>query len=145
MLQNKVYTICRGNKTISIVHRNQNYVIGFRKPLEVRRVLYSMHPEPKFDLVRDHDISLDGDLENVGIFGMSLNIDVSATLFIPKCKGSILEPMNDGGFHVDNHSEESFLMFPIEKNLGIIMPYLLFHENDDEFLFKAAVLDPMRK
>ena len=103
-----------------------------------------MHPEPKFDLLRNDLIDLSKDLNNAGVFDISLSMDIGATLFIPKFKGDFMNPMNDAGFHMDSHSEEDFLMFPIHKNIGIVMPILLQDENEDEYIFKVMVMDPVR-
>ena len=144
MFQNKIYTICRGNKTVSVQYKQLHYVIGFKKTIEVRNVMYNMHPEPKFDLIRNADLDLSEKVSEFG-FDYNLNIDVGATLFIPKCSGNILDPMNDGGFHMDQHTEDSFLMFPLVKNLGVILPMTLQEENKDEFIYKVLVIDPHRR
>jgi len=140
----KIYTICQGNKTVSVPHRKNHYVLGFKKPTEVRMVMHNLHPEPKFDIVRNSSINLSNDLNSAGFYDIEINMDVGATLFIPKLKGDSLDPLNDGGFHISNHTEEEFLMFPIQKNLGIIIPFYLQEENDDEYIYKVMVMDPSR-
>lgn len=140
----KIYTICRGNKTVAVPHRNNHYVIGFKKPMEVRRVMYNMHPEPHFDLLRNESIDLSNDLSNAGVVDISLNMDIGATLFIPKFKGDLMDPLNDAGFHMSAHNEEDFFLFPIQKNIGILMPMYLQDENEDEYIFKVMVMDPAR-
>jgi hypothetical protein len=67
---------------------------------------------------------------------------LNETLFIPKCAGSIHDPMNDGGFHMDNVLESEFLLYPVTKNIGIVVPYKLEQEDSEEFMFKAYVIDP---
>ena len=112
--------------------------------MEVRRVMYNMHPEPQFDLLRNDAIDLTKDLNSAGVFDINLNMDIGATLFIPKFKGDLMDPMNDAGFHMNAHDEEDFLMFPILKNIGIVMPMYLQDENEDEYIFKVTVMDPAR-
>jgi hypothetical protein len=51
--------------------------------------------------------------------------------------------MNDGGFHLHQYSEDEFMRLPIEKQLGIIVPYDLQEESDEEFMFKAYVVEPV--
>lgn len=34
-----------------------------------------------------------------------------------------------------------FLMFPFEKNVGIIMPYELVHKDDDRYIYSANLVD----
>lgn len=134
-----IHTLRQGNKTVSINHRRKHYLLGFQTAITARKVHYSMHPEPKFTLIRENDIDLSKDLEEVDI---KLTIDTSATLFIPKCKGSIHDPMNDGGYHLDRVLESDFLLYPVTKNLGIVVPYVLECEDENEFMFKAYVIDP---
>ena len=140
----KIHTIRRGNKTVSVRQSSgEDYVIGFRSPIYARNVLHNMHPEPRILLLRDAnndlgpELNLDEDLV--------LNLDVSATLYVPKFAGNPLDPMNDGGFHVHQYTEDEFLMFPFHKNLGTVMPYLLLDETADEFVFKTLVMDPVAK
>lgn len=141
----KVYTLKRGSKTVSLVHKSVHYVIGFNKTTLARKVMYNLHPEPEFTLVRDNGISLGPDLLKAGFVDLELNIDVGATLFIPKCKGDILHPLNDGGYHLSYVAEDDFLMYPVSKNLGIVMPTEIFDEDNDEYVFKAFVMDPTGK
>jgi len=137
-----VYTLKIKNKTVSLQYKKHHYIIGFKNVLFARKVHYSLHPEPKFTIVRDNDIDLSKHLSEEG-YDISLNIDPNATLFIPKCVGTSLDPMNDVGIHLNKHSENEFLTYPITKHLGIIMPYKLYEENEDEFIFKSVVIDPI--
>ena len=136
-----MFTIKQGNKTLSVVYNKRHYIIGFKNKIMARKVHYSIDPIPKFTMVRDQDIDLTSVLKSNG-FDISLLLDVGATLFIPKCQGSILDPMNDGGFHLSVVPEFEFLALPIEHRLGIVMPYELEDENTEEFMFKASVLEP---
>jgi len=143
--QSKVYTIKRGYQTLSVIHRSSHYVLGFRKAILARRVIHNLHPEPKFTIIRDDSIDLGPKLVDAGFHDIVLNIDVKATIFVPKLKGDPLDPMNDAGFHMSHHTEEEFIMFPITKNLGVIIPTELQEENDDEYMFKALVMDPKER
>jgi hypothetical protein len=137
-----LYALRQGNKTVSIFHGNRHYVIGFKNKVITRKVHYSMHPENKIIMLRDDNINLHDQLLENG-YDLQLSMDVNATIFIPKCVGSILHPMNDGKFHIFEYKEAEFLSFPIEKNLGIAIPYKLQHEDEHEFTFKACVIDPI--
>lgn len=137
-----MYLLKQGNKTLSLKHYDRHYIVGFKTDVMARKVHYSIHPEPKLIIVRDENVLHGKILKSMGLTDMNLNLDVNATLFIPKCKGSTLEPMNDGGFHLSKVSYESFLLYPFVNNVGIIMPYKLEEENEYEFMFKAQVIDP---
>jgi hypothetical protein len=143
----KIHTIRKGNKTVSVGQQGSEYVIGFRSPVFARTVLHNMHPEPRILLLRDVDNDLGPELSSAGLLDedMTLNLDVSATLYIPKFMGNPMDPMNDGCFHVHQYSEEEFLTFPFYKNLGTAMPYQLLDETREEFVFKTLVMDPVFK
>jgi hypothetical protein len=136
----KVYTLQQKDRTLSVVHKKRNYVIGFKNVTTARKVHYFINPEPKLLLICNEYIEKQVEMHNQNI---TIHIDPKATLFIPKMRGSFLDPMNDANFHMSHHKEDEFLRFPFEKNLGIIMPYELFEESDDEFIFKAVVVDPI--
>lgn len=130
-----MYLLKRGSKTLSMKYNDRHYIVGFKTVLMARKVHYSMHPEPKLVMVRDDNVTH-------GITNININLDVNATLFIPKCKGNVLDPMNDGSFHLSKVSYDNFLLYPFANNIGIIMPYNLEDENEFEFMFKAHVIDP---
>ena len=143
----KFYTIRRGNKTVSARLRSTDFVIGFRNPTFARNVMHNLHPEPHIVLLRDADNDLGPELASAGLLDadISLNLDVSATLFVPKAKGSSLDPMHDGGYHVHTYSEDDFLTFPLSKHIGTVMPYSLLDETEDEFVFRTLIMDPATK
>jgi hypothetical protein len=131
------YLLNRGNKSLSHTYKNHTYVIGFKSAITARKVHYSIHPEPQFML-------LEGETHiDTRIDGIKISIDTTATLFIPKCKGSTLLPLNDGGFHLNKIDMNNFVTYPIRRYLGIIIPYDIVEENDDEFIFKSQVIDPV--
>ena len=126
-----IYVLRQGSKTIGLTHCDRSYIIGFRKVIQARNVHYYMHPEPEIKLLR-------GKL----ILHKNISFDTSSHLSIPKCNGSIHDPMNDGGFHLHNMQEKEFFELP-GKGVGIICPYQLQYETDDDFVFKVQVVDPL--
>jgi hypothetical protein len=105
--------------------------MGFTKPVMARQVHYNLHPEPQFTLVRGDPIKHE-----------DIVFDTTSTLFVPKCKGDFLDPMNDAGFHLSQMKTDEFYVLPA-KGVGIIVPYNLIEDSPDEFMFKAHVIDPM--
>jgi hypothetical protein len=126
-----IYTIKQKNKTIGLRHNDRSYIIGFSKLIVARNVHYKMSPEPNFILIKNNTIIHD-----------EIIFDNKSTLFIPKCSGSILDPMNDGGFHLSQMKKEDFYILP-KQGVGIILPYTMEEENDLEFMFKVHVFDPI--
>ena len=134
-----MYTLKLGNKTVSINHQDRHYIIGFKSIFMARKVHYNMSPEPVFLLLSNKTIKIPKEQGFLDV----LTIDYNATLSISKCKGTIWEPMNDIGYHLEEHERDAFLSFPIKKQLGIIMPYELIEETPEKFMFKSYVIDPI--
>jgi hypothetical protein len=132
-----IYTLQQKDRTLSVLHKKRNFVIGFKNVITARKVHYYMHPEPKIILICNDYIEKQVDDK------VTIHIDAKSTLFIPKMRGAFLDPMNDGNFHMSQLKEEEFLRFPFLKNLGIIMPYDLVEESEDEFIFRSIVVDPI--
>lgn len=126
-----IYTLQQSSKKLSIVHRNKNYYIGFQKVNMARKVQYSLHPEPNILLVRGDPIKFE-----------EITFDTNSFIFIPKCHGSIWEPMNDAGFHMNQVDDTEFSL-NLTVHCGIIMPDKLVFEDDDEFIFSTSVFDPI--
>lgn len=133
-----IYMLRQGNKTLSVNQRGRPFVVGFQTATTARKVHYSLHPEPVLLLLRDEDhdscVSVD---ECRG-----LTVSPAATLFVPKCQGSTLLPMNDGGFHLHSCPEPEFMALPYTHGMGIVVAYKLEDEIDDEFVFKAYAVEP---
>ena len=137
-----IHTINQKSQSIGICINKKNFVVGFDNIKIARRVQYCMHPEPKLSLVRGEDIDMSDKFTENGINGVSLTLDVKSTLFIPKYKGSPADPMNDGGFHIQNHKQIEFMAYPLTKMIGIIIPYHLLDEDENEFMFRAHLIEP---
>lgn len=122
-----------------------SYIVGFRNVLLARKVHYTLPPEPQFTLVRgDQIIDLSDQLASVG-YDIELNLDVKAALFVPKIEsgsGGIWSPMNDVGFFMSRMDEGEFLSLPILNNQGVIIPYELEDETENEYMFRSIVIDP---
>lgn len=112
-----IYTINQDNKTIGIINNNKPFIIGTKNIITIRKIHYSMHPEPKIILV-------------------------DSILYIPKCKGSILNPMNDAKLHLGRMNTNTFSSLPF-KGIGIIIPYNLKYEDENIFIFNSHVFDPI--
>jgi len=135
---NQIFSINRGYKTFGLTSSKRHYVIGFKNALTARKIMHSLQPEAIPTLLRNEP-----ELLSYAEEGLALTIDSSATLFIPKFKGAGDDPMNDGGYHINTVEYSDFLMYPVTKNLGVIVPYVLIDESDDEFTYRSHVIDPM--
>ena len=140
---NKIFTINLKNKTLSVENHNKTYAIGFQNPLTARKILHSIEPTPKIVLLRDNTINLKQDLQEVG-YDINIFIDTTATLFIPKLKKGVpyLDPMNDIGYHLHSYEVNEFIEIPIFKNIGIVLPYDIIDEDENEFTIRSCVVEP---
>jgi hypothetical protein len=125
-----MFAIHKSNKTIGFTYNHRHYVIGFSNVMMARKVQYSMNKDPIITMVRS-DIEMDLSKK----VKEKLVIDLRASLFITKGK-------RDDQLHLETCSHREFLMFPYEKNVGIVMPYQLIDESEVEFHFKAHVVEP---
>lgn len=129
-----MYTICRGNKIISVRSNNKDYIIGFNKVIIAKKIQYNIHPEPKIILLRSN-------IQKIKEGDLTLSIDNDATLFIEKHNGCALNPMNDGGYHINTVNINEFMLYPYSKNIGVVLPFNLIDESECEFIFKSIVVD----
>lgn len=137
-----IYTLQKGNKHICVYHKKHDYVIGFKNITHARKVNYAIHINPTPLLLRDTNIDLHQDLYDEG-YDLHLTLDVNSTLFIPKNHTSTIDPIYDGGICMYGHKDSDFLKLPIENKQGIVIPYKLIDETDEEFMFKSYVIDPL--
>lgn len=139
-----IYILQQKNKSLSLLHNEKHYVIGFKNVIHARSVHYNLHPEPKMKILN----------EKVAKPSASANthtyISGDVRLQIPKCRGSIHEPMNDGNFQrlssaspMKEYPNEEFIKWPFHKQLGVLLPYFLEDESHEHFIFRTIMIDPM--
>lgn len=133
-----ISTISKNNKNIGFYHKYKPYVIGFKNPNVARKVMYNMHPEPIFTLLTGNPREeLDYN------YNKHITIDNEAVLFIPKSEYRIFTLPEHNLYYLENVEYEEFIIYPYTKNIGIIIPYLLIDETDEEILFRSHTIDPI--
>jgi len=127
----KLYTIQRNSTIISVNSSNIKYFIGYKNILFARKVLYNLHPEynENIYLLKDQNKIIKKN-------DIIINYENNATLFIPKYIGSYNDPMNDGGFHI-NYTPLNI----INEKCGLIIPFKLLDENENELIFKVHLIN----
>ena len=94
--------------------------------------------DPKLILLRDTNIDSGYD--------MHITLDVKATLFIPKNPHRCMDTIYDGMYTMETVDTCDFLKLPMfaSNPSGIVMPYELIDETDEEYMFQSYVLDPLQ-
>lgn len=133
-----VYTIAKDYKTVGFYHKKKPYILGFRNAHIARNIMYRMHPEPLFSLITNQPTLVEDEGHNV-----ELLIDSEATLFIPKSEYNLFTLPEHNLYYVNRVNYEEFVMYPYTKNLGVILPYVLIDESEEEFIYRSHVIDPM--
>jgi len=132
------YTINLGsNRAVGYIDRKRSYIVGFRSAMMARKVMYEIHPKPEMILVRNEKRSVTGPGGDV------LLTMESGTLFIPKSLDSVYHHLSETGFYMERHEEDAFLSLPDTKKVGLILPYRILEETDEEFIFRANVVNPI--
>ena len=153
-MQQKINTIKRCNTMLSAIdtkYSNKRYVIGFPKPVLARIVLSVIDPNPVLMLYprgKYENIAFDVNRTlmesgfSTGIKNIIINNDVQ--LIIPKIiNGSTLDEMNDGMFHISPIDMTEFMMYPFDKNIGIVVANQVVFENKFEMVIESFLVQPL--
>lgn len=133
----------RGNR-LSVPVRGRRYVIGFHDPVVARNVLHSLHPDPVTTILHGERAVVDRRPQ----VPAPLGVEAGATVFIPKAprlawsgRGTV-HPLNDAGHFLDTVSDVRFYNMVFGLG-GIVLPYELVTEDDDEFVFRCCIVEEL--
>lgn len=170
MLSSTYSLIKKNNVSLSVAHNNKNYLIGAAN-YQVAHIIKSNleNNNSKLYLYRPnvHDITKD---VHFGLSAMNMNhikvnkITIGTNVELSIYKDHTLYPRSTiDGYHsydnkYDSNSEsdtdkenlfsiekihaQDFLMYPIEKNIGILIPYEYVRENSEVITFMSNIVDP---
>lgn len=168
MLGSRISIIEHKNTYLSVPHANKNYLIGFpdSKMAYLVRATLPRPLSPPIELKRRHYVDVTQEV-NLSLLKMNIPIqssspsgevviDPEARLTFPKSQSfgaldgahdisisiDIPENTDTEEYEVRHMPLERFMMFPFEKNLGIVMPYDLVHADDDKYIFTANLVEP---
>ena len=132
---------------LGLKRQNKTYVIGFKHMSIAAKVLQHVDGEAKMELLSTDEVSF-----HEPITQTTLQIDSQATLFIPKLQTfgqttnqpnhAITDPINNNDLYLHSLPFEDFLMYPTQKQVGVIIPYVLVLEDKHEFVYTAHVINP---
>jgi hypothetical protein len=149
LINQNVYAIQGKNGYVGCSSRTKNYIVGFQTRIKAHEVKSKIDLEPKIYLERRHIEEITDDI-NSGLsdIGFSKNelrvkdvtIDVEAKLTILKNLDGT--PRKTKDLKIEQIPVSTFLMFPFDKCLGVIMPYDLWYEDENKYIFLSQVVDP---
>lgn len=137
-IKQTISTIAKDNKTVGFYHKNKPYVIGFRNAHVARKVMYTMHPEPVFSLITSNPVKINDEHS-----GLDILIDSEATLFIPKSEYKQFTLPDYNLYYIDPVDYDTFTTYPYTKNIGIILPYVLMDETEEELVYRSHMVLPV--
>ena len=138
------YVIKQGRDALSVNHNNRSYMVGFSKPHLANLTRSKLGPVDSLYLQRKYiyDVTdeVNAGLKLMNITDIRVNkitMDTHAELTLYKATKGLC---ND--YDIEKVSTEDFLMYPIEKNIGIVMPYDYIEENSEVMKMTSNVVDP---
>lgn len=149
------FLLKRKNQTLGLneFHSNfyKQYIVAFKNDKLARKVHYNIHPEPILRLERSDLINITSEINSalleMNIMGVDNDvfIDVFSSLYIPKMNhiGGVINPLNDGAFHLETLPLEDVYMMPFSKNIGVIFPYDIAFEDSKSIVLTSQVIDPV--
>lgn len=126
------------------------YIAGFNSISMVAKVSRELKKPPIVHLDRSMVIDITEEVKNgLGSIGFkdnfmsfaSITIDTEALFTIERAKGLEKENLDDD-IIIDPIDPGDFMFMTFEKNVGLIMPYEQYLENDDYLVYKSNVIDP---
>jgi hypothetical protein len=142
------------NNILGLVdNRNKPYVIGFsdRRIAQYVKDNISLDPicEIKRGIIYDVSDELNSGLRSLGVSydTYDITVDVNARLIINKKlinnnkKNNKKQQQQQNKFIIEDIEFGDFLMYPIEKTIGIILPILIMDEDNKKIYFDSQVID----
>lgn len=130
----KIYTLQKSKTPMTVVHKKQPYVIGFKNISIASRVMYHIDPNQPMQLLPEDPIPMYEPITKA-----QLMIDSQATLFIPKLqvfgKGGEEEKHPCAVLELEEHDYHDFIVYPATHSVGVIIPYILVMEDHVEYVY----------
>jgi hypothetical protein len=133
------YLIQQNHQPLRVKQSNLTYHMGYENSVIAQNVMQNLKPDPKCSLSRGYKAI-------ATIYGVKLSCETNATMFIEKNRGFPLHQLNDGAFDIVTMDDAKFfnLLFKdvsIESRKGIIIPYRLVAEDEDDFVFRCKIIE----
>lgn len=138
--QPQITAIKHNKNYLGLTTNNKSYIVGFKHMQIASKVMHHLQTPPNLQMM-----PLSPTILHEPITKTELEIDSEATLFIPK-KQTFGIPNNPSPLPEEDPMEliqfdyQDFIMYPITKQVGIIIPYVLILEDEVELIYQAHVI-----
>lgn len=142
MFTHKVFTIEHKSDLLSVVHNHKKYVIGTHSRDIANIIRRKLGHEGDLYLGRKNIYDVTHDV-NQGLRSIGLDVNVQKVTIDTHAELTIINKETEGvDYNITLIEPEEFLLYPIQKNIGIVMPYDLIKENGFIVTYMTNVVDP---
>lgn len=142
MFTNKVFVIEHKSDLLSVVHNQKKYVIGTHRRDIADVIRKKMGHEGDLYLGRKNVYDVTHDV-NQGLQSIGLDVNVQKVTIDTHAELTIVNKETEGiSYNIDLIEPEDFLLYPIHKNIGIVMPYDLIKDNGYILTYLTNIVDP---
>jgi hypothetical protein len=142
-----VWALGHRSKFVTVKHNLNQYLIGFQNKYIATRVAdkISTTKEPTLYRSMKENVALDVKQSMMEMqlpisrVADTITIDVMAELYIPKQQAFVEQSAR---LELERYDGYEFLMLPFDSGVGIVIPYELFSDTKEEYLFMCHVVDP---
>ena len=125
-----MFTIKNANKQLLATYKDSHYAIGFRNQNMATHVQYNMFHHELVDPI-------------LYITKKSRYRNTYAELYIQKAKQT-RECMLQIPYHLDIINHDSFMTYPINSGIGVVLPKDIIEEEDEMILMRCYIIDPIK-
>jgi hypothetical protein len=135
----------RRTNFIDIAHEVKLNLMALNIPIEDAADEITIDPDAKIEFKKAHlyDYDVLSGYESDIDYDLDYNIDYDIDDDVDPEDGSN-DGSNDGSddkLHITYIDSSEFLMYPFEKNIGIIIPYDLYYEDNNRYIYTANLID----
>lgn len=148
MLAPRIHVLKHNKQSLSLEHRDKQYVVGFFSNSHARKVMKIIDMGRSMCVQRSRidDVTeeVNHELKELDIDRRipELTIDSEAKLIVP------VKPMRSGhrevttGLDLLDMETSEMIMYPFDWNIGIVMAHELSHIHNTHHVYDAYVIDP---
>lgn len=142
MFQNKVFVIEHKSDLLSVVHNNRKYIVGTHRKDIADNIRKKLGHTGDLYLERKNIYDVTKDV-NVGLRSIGLDVNVKKMTIDTHAELTVVNQETEGIIYdLDEIEAEDFLLYPINRNIGIVMPYELTKDNGYIFSYWTNIVDP---